>query len=256
MLAGTGSPGATDGPGLAATFNAPGALALVGRYLFVADDGNRALRRLYLDDITAPVTTLATTLTFPLGLAAGPDALYASGAGIFKLTPEGQATRLADDADGPRGLALTANGNLLVAVPTTHQLKAVGVAAPSFSLRPVAGDASDPLNQPVAVAVNGTEAYVACAGDGRIVLAQATGGDADPRRTSTFASGFDRPAALAFVDGLGLVVADAGRVAVAKDGRTLAANLGHPGGLAWDVAQRRLYVADTDHHVIRYVAIP
>jgi thiol-disulfide isomerase/thioredoxin len=56
-LAGTGRPGAADGPGRAATFYEPGGLSATADALFVADTNNHAIRRVSLAD--GQVTTLA-----------------------------------------------------------------------------------------------------------------------------------------------------------------------------------------------------
>ncbi|MDB5101938.1 MAG: hypothetical protein JWM80_6359 [Cyanobacteria bacterium RYN_339] len=272
ILAGTNAAGSADGPGMQAAFNAPGALALgpQGRYLFVSDDGNQVVRRIDLDDITAPVTTIRPGgLGFPLQLATGPDALIGSDAShhaLFRLSQEGAAVKVDAILDDPRGLAFTAEGDVLVADGRGHQLTVVSksnafkptVVAGSGTAGAADGKGSDAaLNLPGAIATMGDAFYVACAGDGRVVLAKAAGSAADPYLITTFASGFAQPAALAVVDGLGLVVADTGhdRLQLASPARTLATQLSHPGGLAWDPNRRRLYVADTGHHTIRYLSL-
>lgn len=81
-VAGSGAPGLQDGPGLNARFDTPCALAVgVDGSLWVADTGNRAIRRIAPD---GTVSTLAYStsedhealLRRPLGIAADADAVY------------------------------------------------------------------------------------------------------------------------------------------------------------------------------------
>lgn len=145
-LAGSGSVGASDDTGTAATFNGPAGLTLdINGDVYVADYSNNNIRKVKLD---GTVTTIAgsgtadhddgpaSTATFnsPRGIAAdAKGTLYVvetSNADIRKITTDGQVTTLAGSGakgpviDGtgtnaafyaPNGVTSDANGNLFVA---------------------------------------------------------------------------------------------------------------------------------------------
>lgn len=165
-LAGTGKPNLFDGPGTAAAFDTPSALAVDhDGNLYIADTGNNAVRRLRPD---GTVDTLALppeaerrpALRRPVGLAVTRDGyLYivaSAGGRILQMTPTGEFRPL-EDADrplepngfgsdgtvqlnGPRGIAVARDGSLVVADANAHRLHRL---AP-----PRAGEASPVLARP------------------------------------------------------------------------------------------------------------
>ncbi len=124
-VAGTGTAGLADGPGAAATFNGPLALAIgPDGDLYVADTENRRIRRIDLDDPAHPVTTVVGTsdparqgmdgAALETGIEPPRDLLFdAAGRLIFasvidvrRLEADGQVRTLAGNglsqhADGP-----------------------------------------------------------------------------------------------------------------------------------------------------------
>lgn len=114
-----GEAGTADGPLAAARFNQPRGLALVGRALFVGDEGNATLRRIDLD---------ANTVSTVAGLA-GTRAL---------LDGTGAAARFTQ----PSWLATDGATRILVAEPTTNTLRSV--ALPSYEVTTVAGAPGGP----------------------------------------------------------------------------------------------------------------
>ncbi|MFY8001922.1 MAG: IPT/TIG domain-containing protein, partial [Candidatus Kapaibacteriota bacterium] len=154
-LAGSGVAGFADATGVAAQFNNPVAVVLVGGFVYVADQGGFRIRR-----ITYPggvVTTFAgsgtsgfvngTGVAAQFGLTEG---LAADGAGniyvtdysnhsIRKITPGGVVTTLAGSGaagfadglgaaalfNGPRGIAVDAVGNLYVTDANNARMRLV-----------------------------------------------------------------------------------------------------------------------------------
>jgi sugar lactone lactonase YvrE len=165
-LAGTGKPNLFDGPGPAAAFDTPSALAVDhDGNLYIADTGNNAVRRLRPD---GTVDTLALppeaerrpALRRPVGLAVTRDGyLYivaSAGGRILQMTPTGEFRPLEDtdhplepngfgsdgtvQLNGPRGIAVARDGSLVVADANAHRLHRL---AP-----PRAGEAAPVLERP------------------------------------------------------------------------------------------------------------
>ena len=178
-LAGTGKPNLFDGPGTAAAFDTPSALAVDhDGNLYIADTGNNAVRRLRPD---GTVDTLALppeaerrpALRRPVGLAVTRDGyLYivaSAGGRILQMTPTGEFRPL-EDADrplepngfgsdgtvqlnGPRGIAVARDGSLVVADANAHRLHRLappraGEAAPVLA-RPVLQRRTAPMPWPI-----------------------------------------------------------------------------------------------------------
>ena len=178
-LAGTGKPNLFDGPGAAAAFDTPSALA-VGRdgSLYIADTGNNAVRRLSPD---GSVDTLALppdserrpALRRPVGLALTRDGyLYivaSAGGRILQMTPEGEFRPLQDadrpletngfgsdgtvQLNGPRGVAVARDGSLVVADASAHRLHRLappraGEKAPVLA-RPALRRRTEPMPWPI-----------------------------------------------------------------------------------------------------------
>jgi sugar lactone lactonase YvrE len=167
-LAGTGKPNLFDGPGPAAAFDTPSALAVDhDGNLYIADTGNNAVRRLRPD---GTVDTLALppeaerrpALRRPVGLAVTRDGyLYivaSAGGRILQMTPTGEFRPLEDtdhplesngfgsdgtvQLNGPRGIAVARDGSLVVADANAHRLHRLappraGEAAPLLARPPL-----------------------------------------------------------------------------------------------------------------------
>lgn len=131
-VAGTGTPGWADGPGLEAGFDTPTGLAVdrAGR-LLIADTGNGLVRAIHLDGRVSTLDTSAVHLALPLGLAVDDEdtVFVADEQGRIVAVPrEGPARMLAGStagyADGrgadaafrrPSGLAVLGPRRLAVA---------------------------------------------------------------------------------------------------------------------------------------------
>lgn len=158
--AGTGQVGAADGPGSAASFHAPGGIAIdrTGN-LFVTDYGGHRLRQIAPD---ATVTTLAgsgqpglrdgfrmeANFAAPDGICVAPDGtLFVAdhdNHAIRKITPQGYVVTIAGNGtpgyvDGagtnarfhfPSGLALAPNGDLLVTDAGNHCIRRLQLDVP------------------------------------------------------------------------------------------------------------------------------
>ncbi len=179
-VAGSGTPGNLDGPGMAAQFDTPGAIAVDKEgVLFVADTGNDAIRRI---DKTGAVTTLApppadepqALLRRPVALALTHDGwLYIGGADgrIVQRSPGGQYRTIMDadrpreaghGGDGsvrlyaPRGIAVRRDGSLAVADGEALQVFALTLPRPGAPARqpmpaPAVAPSAAPAAAPAAV---------------------------------------------------------------------------------------------------------
>lgn len=213
-VAGTGTLGGADGAGLAATLANPAAMALApDGSLFVADAGGHRIRRLSFD-----AGGLATVLTVAgTGVPGAAD-----GAGALATL------------NGPRGLALAADGALFVADAAGHRIRKLTFDAGGLATvttvagTGVAGGANGPgagatLNGPrgLALAVDGS-LYVADAGGHRVRRLTFDAGGLATVATlagSGVAGGADGPGATATLSGpRGLVVAADGSLYVSEGG--------------------------------------
>jgi len=173
VLAGSPEPGVADGPGATARFSSPaGVAAATSGELFVADTGNRLVRKI---DNAGNVTTLAgcrpdaepraTCLTNPVGVAVDAHgAVYVSDAGqhrIYVIDKAGEVSVFAGTGEAgfgdsseprrasfatPRGLALGPSGELYVADfdnAAIRRIDAAGVTTLARNLSEVMGVAAD-----------------------------------------------------------------------------------------------------------------
>lgn len=140
---GASTSGTTDASGTSARLNAPHALSVLDGFLYVADKGNNRIRKVNLT--TAAVETVTFTggaLDGPEGIVAAADgSIYISNTGgndlIQKIengvirtyagSGSGYANGMAAHAkfDNPRGMALDAEGNLLVAVGNNNAIRKI-----------------------------------------------------------------------------------------------------------------------------------
>ena len=261
------TPGAVDAAGPLARFNDPaGVVVASDGTIFVADSRNQVIRRLATNGVVS-------TLAGALGQAGAVDG--AGGAARF---------------DSPSGLALTADGALVVSDTGNHTLRRVTLAGAVTTLAGAAGvaDFTDGaggaarFNSPLGLAVAaGGIIFVADCGN-HVIRRVTTGG-----AVTTFAGAgevwgwrdgigtnalFYSPVGV-FVDAGGeLLVSDANNhvirriatnavvttfagaagVAGAADGPATTARFGKPAELALD-ARGNLYVADALLHTIRKI---
>jgi sugar lactone lactonase YvrE len=257
-LAGTGLRGATDGAGSVATFDQPGALWTDGATLYVSDSGNGRIRKVAI--ATGDVTTVPR------------------GSGGYYTPPRGMTS-----PDGTN-LYLTASDNTIrkMVIATGDVTTLAG--ASGFTLTPAAdgtGSAAR-FNAPSAISTDGTNLYVLDRGNEIIRKVVIATGEATTLAGGVgiagFADGTGSAARFSLLsgidcDGTDLYVADrrnnavrkvaiatgevttvAGAPASSADGAAGAATFHAPMGLAsWGT---NLYVADTENHTIRKIAIP
>ncbi|MHB8418341.1 MAG: NHL repeat-containing protein [Myxococcales bacterium] len=225
-LAGTpGLPGAADGVGTQASFDAPAGVALVdGGVLFVADSENDAIRRVDLS------TLQVTTFAGGLGLAGSADGI---GTAARFLRP----SALAFDGAGALWVADTGNDTLrridLATAAVTTVAGSPGDAGsldgPAALFRDPAGVAADPGSGTVWVAdtANGTVREIV---DGGVRTLAGVPGDPGWADGPAVIALLSRPTGLCFSGGT-LYVADTGNAvirAIDLGARTVATVAGVP----------------------------
>ncbi len=271
QVAGSGSEGFADGPLATAAFRYPQGLAIdpAGRYLYVADTGNHAIRRVDLE--AGQVATIAGTgrqaRSYPPQSGFGP----------------------ATDLSSPWDVALSGNG-LFIAMAGSHQIWVLDLQTGAAS--PVAGNGTEgtadgppadaELAQPSGLAVDeaGRVYFADSEGssirvvqpDGRVATVAGPGYSLFDFGTDDGAgprARFQHPLGVAAYGGrlyvadtynsrirtvdpsTGAVTTLAGAEAGWRDGES--PRFYEPGGI--DAADGRLYVADTNNHAIRIVDI-
>lgn len=218
---------ATDGAGTTARFNNPNGITSDGTSLYVADSGNRVIRR--IDMATGVVTTLAGS-----GLAGSKDG---TGTGATFSTPNGITT------DGiSLFVADSGNNRIRKITPLTGTLSAMTSAnaqvttlAGTGSLSPTAGSPWDSptgttatIRSPYGITTDGTSLYV-------------TDGSNRLRKIDIATS------AVTTLAGSGAYSS--------TDGTGTAASFYRPHGIAITPDNTTLYVADSGTNVIRKVVI-
>jgi sugar lactone lactonase YvrE len=143
-IAGTGAAGATNGPGVSATFNSPHYLALnsAGTVLYVSDTGNNVIRKIDLTSAANTVSTFATGFNSPQGICVDPTsgAVYVADVGshrILRLTSSGTIVAFTGVnasigyVDGPlstakfnamKGIAINSTGDTIYVGDTGNNL--------------------------------------------------------------------------------------------------------------------------------------
>lgn len=246
-----GVPGAADGIGTAARFNAPAGIAAIGAVLYVSDTGNHTIRAVAGDP--GVVTTLA---------------------GLAGTAGSADGTGTAARFDTPRGIAFDGS-LLLVADAGNHLLRRV---SPAGTVSTAAGNpprkgAADGFGAaarffaPAGIATAADNIFVADEGNGLIRKVSPGGA------VATFAGmggEFGAPAGIAAV-GSDLFVTDSRNHTILKvsaggsvttiagsaglpgsaDGTGASARFNSPRGIA--AAGGQLYVADAGNHTIRKV---
>lgn len=151
-----GSSGSADGTGTAARFSSPAGIATAGTSIYIADTGNHTVRMIAAGGVVTTLagaagesgstdgTGVAARFNGPQGVAvAGSGTVYVADTGnhvIRQITSGGVVTTLAGTAgaaghvDGtgaaarfssPAGIAIDAEGNLLVSDAGTHTIRAI-----------------------------------------------------------------------------------------------------------------------------------
>jgi len=267
---GSGEPGLEDGPFARARLHEPQGMAPVGRFLYIADAGNHALRRADLEAGT--LETVAgtgeqappfqegghshrTPLNSPWDVVAVGSHLYVAMAGshqVWTVDPErGLAYPFA--GDGNEGLE---DGPLLSA----RFAQPTGIATDGRSLFVVDSEASavrqvdlDLRGQVRTLVGQGLFVFGDADGYGEAVLLQHPQGLCRDREVLYIADTYNHkvkrlfplPRACQTFLGTG----EPGH----RDGPETLATLREPSGLA--VAEGRLYIADTHNHAVRVVGI-
>jgi DNA-binding beta-propeller fold protein YncE len=216
---GDGHAGFIDGNGFSAAFNAPRGLVLADEFLYVADTGNHAIRRINIRS---------------------EDVVTVAGTGAMGLRPAGDyfGAPLEADLNTPTGLAHKAS-TLYIAMAGLHQIWSLALATNTLEI--FAGSGEEGLEdgaswnacfaQPSALSIVGQTLYVVDAGSSAIRAV-----DLKTRHVTTLA-------------GRGLF--DFGDA----DGVGTAASFQYPLDIKADQSQKSLWVADTYNNKIRKIGI-
>ena len=210
--AGTGEPGATDGPFEHATFRSPHGLATTGTLVYVADTENHLIRR--LDLATRTIETIAGT--------------GQQGTAIRQWAPARDLS-----LNSPWDLCLV-NGRLFMAMAGCHQIWVMDLAKAQLELFAGTGKEAiidgprlnSALAQPSGLTTDGQVLYVA-----------------DSEVSAIRAVDLGTPGLLRTLVGEGLFVFGD------QDGIAEEVRLQHPLAVAWTHGQ--IYVADTYNHKIK-----
>ena len=250
-----------NGTGIAARFNTPSGVTSDGTYLYVADSGNHAIRRIEIS--TGIVTTVTTAsaagtpvpLSTPAGITTDKTNLYVTDAGnnsILKIaiptgsSTAGVATTIASLSEfkAPEGIVVIGT-DLYVADTGNNTILKVDISTGTVTIlagSDTAGstDANGILakfNGPTGITTDGTNLYVVDQGNSTIRKI------AIPTGTATTAT----------------VTTIAGSAAAGSIGSTDAtgteARFSGPTGIAINAAHTNLYVTDTKNLTIRQIAI-
>ncbi len=267
-LAGTGSTGSANGPGITASFTYPTGIAVDGSgNIYVADEGDDLIRKITPGG--GLVTTLAgqagvagaangmgTTATFnsPWGVAVDSSGnVYVADEGnnmIREITPAGQVSTLAGSGysgsangtgtgssfDAPTGVAVDSSGNVYVADEGNDLIRKItsgGVVSTLAGQAGVAGATNGTgtaasFNNPFGIAVN-PASEISFVGD--------TGNELTRETTS---------------GGVVSTLAGQAGAAGATNGTGTAASFNNPTGIALD-SSGNVYVADEKNNLIREI---
>jgi sugar lactone lactonase YvrE len=224
-LAGTGSAGAVNGTGAAASFQFtnPSAVAVDATgNLFVADAANHVIRK---------VTPLGVVTTFA-GTAGSTGSVDGAGATLARFNQ-------------PQGLAIDGAGNLYVADSNNHTVRMV---TPSAVVSTLAGTAT------FSGAVNAAGALARFNQPLGITADRAGAGGA---AVNIFVADTQSHSIRQIVVATGVVTTLAGTgTSGAVNGTGPAASFNHPDALVTNAAGTTVYVADTFNHVIRAITVP
>lgn len=206
-LAGSGTLGAVDATGSAASFSYPFGITTDGSNLYVADTGSRRIRKIVI--ATGAVTTLAGSAT--------PGAVDASGSAATFLTPKGITT------DGSNLYVVDTNNRkirkIVIATGAVTTLAGTG-ASGAVDATGIAAS----FNLPIGITTDGTNLYVADTINNKIrkiviatgeVTTIAGSGASNGLDATGSAASFNYPYAIT-TDGRNLYVADTGNYKIRK----------------------------------------
>jgi sugar lactone lactonase YvrE len=267
-LAGSGTPGFTNGPGTSAAFTFPDGIATDGTNLYVADSSNNAIREIVI--ATGQVTTLAGSGAAGFTNGAGTSASFNS--------PNSIAT------DGTNLYVADSGNNAIreIVIATGQVTTLAGSGAAGFTN---GAGTSASFNSPNGIATDGTNLYVADSGNnvireiviatGQVTTLAGSGAAGFTNGAGTSAS-FNSPNSIA-TDGTNLYVADSGNNAIREiviatgqvttlagsgaagftNGAGTSASFNSPNGIAITVstAGTNLYLADTVNSAIREIQL-
>jgi len=176
-LAGAASPGAGDGIGTAAAFNNPRGITTDGTYLYVADTGNNAIRKILIStgDVSTIVPGSAGFLQ-PAGITFDGTNLYVSDTGhnrIAQVTTAGTGLNLlfATGLNAPQGITFDGT-NFYVADTAKSNISMVTTvgAVTTFAGTGTAGNVdatgtAAAFSSPQGITTDGTYLYVADTGN-------------------------------------------------------------------------------------------
>jgi sugar lactone lactonase YvrE len=214
----TGSVGATDAIGTAATFSAPAGIATDGTNLYVADAGNNKIRKIVI--ATAQVSTLAGSGTFnnPNGVTTTANGnVYVADTGnnaIRMITPTGAVTTIVTTGlNLPAGIT-TDNTNLYIANTGNNTIVEVPVSGGTPTILAGSGNvgalngtgAAATFNSPHGITIKGTNLYVADTSNKSIRVITIGGGVVSTLTTTPLLT---NPLGIA-TDGTNLYVTDTG----------------------------------------------
>jgi sugar lactone lactonase YvrE len=253
-LVGTGGTGFVDGSGTTEpTFNGPTGIALgtVGdsTYLYVADTGNKAIRRidlLSLDVLTIVkngtiVGTTTLSLSSPKDIACDNNSYFyvSDGSTIYKINSTRTSLEtLNSGSSNVTGIVYYDSTTFYIADYGLHVICSVNtsgtraVVAGSEGVSGATNTTDGTFTNPYGVTTDGTYLYVADCGNSTIRKVVISGADAG--KVTTLAGLADTPGT--------------------KDGKGTTARFNHPTGITY--YSGALYVADTNNHIIRKVVIP
>jgi sugar lactone lactonase YvrE len=214
-----GSAGSADGIGVAASFNLPTGITIVGTNLYVTDSGNYTIRK--IDLVTREVTTIA-------GGVGLPDSVDATGLDARFNVLNGIAT----DGDN---LYVTDSNNTIRWVEIASKKVFTLAGSPGVAGSSDGAPTAASFNQPARITVAGSNLYVTDFTNSTIrKIALATGG-------VTTLAGSVGPGGFA------------GSHADSTDGTGLTARFNQPNGITTDGVN--LYVTDSYDNTIRKVVI-
>ena len=290
-FAGSGTAGAVDGMGTAASFNMPpGIVATDKDTLYVADYGNNLIRKISPDGL---VTTLATGVIEPAIITLDKDGnLYVSewtGHRIIKITPAGLVSTFAGSgnegqADGvgtaasfnkPAGIAFDKDGNLYVSDTVLNLIRKItpeGVVSTFYNGEELNGARGIAFDKDGNLFVANTFKHVISKIDQNGILTTFAGtGEVGYTDGSLSSALFNQPNAIMFLENGDMLVSDRknhvirkisngivttfagkGEVSGFVDGIGIRARFNDPYAMTLG-KNNEIYLADFNNHAIRKI---
>jgi sugar lactone lactonase YvrE len=236
-IAGTGSPGLTNGPGNSAKFSYPQGITVDSSgTLFVADTGNNKIRKIVFVSGAWTVSTFASGFNQPEGVAVDSSGnIYVADTGnnkVVKLNSSGTPQQTFSGFNIPVGLAFENSGNMYVANAASNQIKKISSSGVVSVFAGTGTQGND--DYPVASATFHGPKGVAADSLGNIYIADSA--NFTLRKISS-----------------GAVTTLAGQVGIYgfANGVGSAAQFSGFTGVAINPSTGIIYIADTDNHAVR-----